>query len=217
MTRLTQTIAIVVALVVAGAGSATAAKLITGKQIKDHSIAAKDLKKGVLTAGPTGPAGPAGAPGKDGAAGPAGKDGAPGANGTNGKDGADGAKGDTGPSAVFIHRKGEHTVSFSQDRTLATQTLAAGTYAVRADFSAIATNAGDQTCTLKNGATEVAASTWNASAGQRAHVVLVGKATVTTSKPLITCNFQSDKGVAQNIVIESTLAGAVTVTGESDD
>lgn len=64
------------ALFVAGAGSATAAKLITGKSIKNNSISstdiknrsllAKDFKSGQLKRGATGVQGPAGAAGRAG-------------------------------------------------------------------------------------------------------------------------------------------------------
>jgi hypothetical protein len=75
-------LAFVLGLAVATAGTATAAKLITGKQIKNGSIARKDLSTGVRAelsetakpgaqgaagpAGPAGPQGPAGAKGADG-------------------------------------------------------------------------------------------------------------------------------------------------------
>jgi hypothetical protein len=69
-------------LVIATAGTATAAKLITGKQIKDGTIATKDLSKVLQKrlaqtggAGAMGPQGPAGVPGSQGARGEAGKDG----------------------------------------------------------------------------------------------------------------------------------------------
>jgi hypothetical protein len=69
-------IAFVAGLVLACAGTATAAKLITGKQIKDGTITSKDLSKAVQAqlakAGAAGPAGPAGASGEPGAPGPAG-------------------------------------------------------------------------------------------------------------------------------------------------
>jgi len=91
-----------VALVFAVTGTATAAGLITGAQIKNNTVASADLRNnsvatqdvknnsltsldiqdgslktsdfapGQLTTGPVGPAGPAGAPGATGATGPAG-------------------------------------------------------------------------------------------------------------------------------------------------
>lgn len=73
--------AFVLGLLIATAGTATAARLITGKQIKDGSISAKDLAKSVQAqlkkagvagvAGPPGPAGALGAPGPRGEPGPA--------------------------------------------------------------------------------------------------------------------------------------------------
>jgi hypothetical protein len=77
----------VIALLVAMSGSAVAASLITGEQIKDGSVQSKDLSKsaranlagvGDGVRGPTGPAGPAGPIGPKGARGADGQDGAPG-------------------------------------------------------------------------------------------------------------------------------------------
>ena len=72
----------VIALIVACAGSATAAGLISGKQIKDSSITSKDIKNRSLISGdfrsgelPRG---------RQGAQGPHGPAGVPGRNGTNG-------------------------------------------------------------------------------------------------------------------------------------
>ncbi len=63
-----------VVLAVALAGTATAAKLITGKQIKDGSIGLADLSTSAKRslAGRTGQQGPAGPPGATGSTGPAG-------------------------------------------------------------------------------------------------------------------------------------------------
>ena len=62
------------ALFVALGGSATAAKLVTSRDIRDRTIQVRDLSaaaRKALTARP-GPAGPAGAPGSQGPAGPPG-------------------------------------------------------------------------------------------------------------------------------------------------
>ena len=68
--------AFVLGLVIATAATAGAARLITGKQIKDGSIGSRDLAKAVRTQigkpGPAGPVGATGAPGAPGAAGPQG-------------------------------------------------------------------------------------------------------------------------------------------------
>lgn len=85
-------------------GSAQASGMITGRDIKDHSVKKVDLSYGVIkklnsagTPGPEGPAGPAGQDGADGQDGIDGKDGAPGPQGPAGKDGQNGQDGATGP------------------------------------------------------------------------------------------------------------------------
>ena len=75
-----------VAVVLAGTGSAVAARAITSKDIKDGAIALADLSAAARAGlagnrGPQGPVGPAGANG---------------ANGANGKDGATGPQGPAG-------------------------------------------------------------------------------------------------------------------------
>lgn len=72
--------AFLLGLVIATAGTASAARLITGKQVKDGSISEKDLSKAVRAQlakarlpgppGPKGDAGPPGPSGQTGAAGP---------------------------------------------------------------------------------------------------------------------------------------------------
>ncbi len=78
---------VILAVVVASAATAGAASLITGKQIKNGTITAKDLSKKLReqvnepgptgATGPAGPAGPAGAAGATGLAGAPGEDGSP--------------------------------------------------------------------------------------------------------------------------------------------
>ena len=91
----------VLLLAVAVAGTAGAAALITGKDIKDESVTGRDVRDGSLRsrdfdgavqgpagpkgdtgeAGPAGPAGPKGDPGNQGPAGPAGSQGPSGVSG----------------------------------------------------------------------------------------------------------------------------------------
>ena len=75
-------LAFMLGLVIAAAGTATAASLITGRQIKDGTITRRDLAKALqrqlAAAGARGPAGPAGAPGAAGAQGAPGVTGPPG-------------------------------------------------------------------------------------------------------------------------------------------
>ena len=76
-------------------GAATAGSLITSKQIKDHSIKYKDLRKNAAKKlkGQTGPAGVNGTNGVNG------KNGLDGKNGVDGEDGLDGVDGEDGRSA----------------------------------------------------------------------------------------------------------------------
>lgn len=89
MKVLGKALAFVMLLALVGAGSATAAKMITGKEIANGTVTGQDVKKGTLKSkhlsggakdklkGATGPAGPAGPAGVAGAIGPAGKDDGP--------------------------------------------------------------------------------------------------------------------------------------------
>ena len=98
----------VTALVVS-ATTATAASLITGKDVKDKSLTGRDIKPGSVAlnrlskgtqrqikAGLTSPLGGPNTPGNQGENGGQGPQGPPGANGANGANGADGAKGADG-------------------------------------------------------------------------------------------------------------------------
>jgi hypothetical protein len=75
---------------------------LTGKHVKDGSLAARDFKKGLFSAGgavgPAGPQGVAGPDGPRGAEGAAGADGAAGVDGAVGPAGAAGPGGPTGPA-----------------------------------------------------------------------------------------------------------------------
>ncbi len=84
-----------VALALGVAGTAGAAKLLTGGDIKNGSLQAKDLSKKARKslAGKAGPEGPAGPVGPQGLQGPAGPGGSAGADGTNGTPGASGVAG----------------------------------------------------------------------------------------------------------------------------
>lgn len=92
--------AFVLGLVIATAATAGAASLITGKQIKDGSITAKDLsqavRKQLAKTGAAGTGGPAGAVGAVGPAGSAGDAGPTGPAGPTGLKGDKGDKGDPG-------------------------------------------------------------------------------------------------------------------------
>jgi hypothetical protein len=83
-------------------GSLTAADLkagsLTGKQIKDHSISAADLAAGLMTASPAAPSGARGDQGAAGSSGATGDQGPAGPKGEPGVAGAQGAPGAAGPA-----------------------------------------------------------------------------------------------------------------------
>ena len=91
-----------ISLAVGTAGTAGAAALITGKQIKNGTIQAKDLsaKARAKLAGATGPQGQPGAQGAQGAQGLRGAPGEQGPPGAAGEDGTDGAPGTSGTNGA---------------------------------------------------------------------------------------------------------------------
>lgn len=105
MRRLSPLVAIgAISFLLAGAVSAGAAKLITGRDIKNGSIELADLstkaRKALATPGPQGDTGAAGADGAPGAAGEPGARGETGATGATGATGETGATGAPGPSGT---------------------------------------------------------------------------------------------------------------------
>lgn len=141
------------AIVAGGAGSATAASLITGKQIKNDTVASADIKNGSLTSsdikkgsisvtrlaasakkamvGTPGPQGPAGATGATGAAGQ------PGAQGVQGE------KGDRGPSDGYATFEGNPGAAPNAKATIDTLDLPRGSFIIMAKVDATADGAGD--------------------------------------------------------------------------
>jgi hypothetical protein len=95
--------AFVFGVMLATAGTVTAQQLITGRDIKDGTVARKDLSTSVRAqlktpkTGQTGPQGPAGPKGDPGAVGERGPAGPAGARGPAGPKGDPGLKGDPGP------------------------------------------------------------------------------------------------------------------------
>ena len=92
MKALGKALAFVMLLALVGAGTATAAKMITGADVANGTLTGSDIMNGTVkkkdlsdgaqaslqgAAGPAGRAGPAGPAGPEGPAGPAGKDGGP--------------------------------------------------------------------------------------------------------------------------------------------
>jgi collagen triple helix repeat protein len=121
------TIIAAVALFIAfgGGAAAYASGLINGSQIKNHSISTKKLTKKAIRQlhGARGARGPAGA---TGATGP---QGIQGIQGIQGKQGVQGVQGPIGPSsAISTYVAGP--IAFDSTTTIASLTLAAGSYVV---------------------------------------------------------------------------------------
>jgi hypothetical protein len=101
----------ILALVVAMSGSAVAASLITGKQIKDGTIQVKDISKTARTQ--LAAKAVAGVPGPQGPAGPAG---GAGAQGPKGDAGAQGEKGAPGEAVAYANVKADGTIEPGQSK-----------------------------------------------------------------------------------------------------
>ena len=132
-----------------GAGSATGASLITGKQIQNGSVSGIDVKNGSIgrkdlapgiRVGPGGPAGPAGAKGETGAA------------GATGAPGATGPQGERGPSDVFSTSTGAVNAPNAMD-TVDTLDLPAGKFLITATVLGSSIGDAERTveCQLSNG------------------------------------------------------------------
>ena len=144
------TVIAVLALFVALGGTATAAGiLITGKQIKDGTVASIDVRNGSLSGvdvkdkslapadfsgSVQGPAGPQG---------PQGVQGVPGPKGEQGVQGVQGVQGPVGPSDVYVKILPSTATTIpavsggASDTLIRSLTLAAGTYHVRANVLVI--------------------------------------------------------------------------------
>ena len=151
-----------VALFSSLAGGATAAKLLTGKQIanksitgkdvkprsltgkhvKNRSLKAKDFKRGQLPAGemgPEGPAGPAGAEGPAGSAGPEGDRGPIGATGPEGPEGPEGPQGPAGPAGGNVIASGYQTLGSGSTLGLGNNDLLAPAFTPSEDGDCVVT------------------------------------------------------------------------------
>lgn len=198
---------LLVALVAVGAGTAAAAKLITGKQVKNRSLTGADIKKNSL--GPV-------------VLSAAAKSTLKGATGEPGAKGADGAAGATGPSDVFTHRREEATIANANTRTVATQTLPPGLYQVTSSLN-IRTGAGGKTqqCLLRTGAaTDIASHTFPQSGGDRDTLTLAGAVTIPAgaqgadAQVRLLCIVDGDVADVMNMTIVSTKTTNAPVTTE---
>ncbi len=149
----------VLALFLALGGTATAAKLITGAQIRNSSLTGADVRNSSLTGADVrngslgaadlssaarsalrGAAGPAGAAGPTGPAGPTGATGVP---------GPQGPQGPAGVVNALAVAADAHVVTGSGTRTVLTKTLPEGRYVVQAKLSASSAGTAEVSCSLR--------------------------------------------------------------------
>lgn len=114
--RLPAVVGAVLVVAVIGGGSATAANLVTSKDVKDNSLRSKDIRDGSLRvkdltdravetlqhSSSSGPVAGESAPGSKGEAGAKGSQGDNGDKGVNGEKGEKGSKGDKGSDASYV-------------------------------------------------------------------------------------------------------------------
>lgn len=145
-----------IALVTGGAGTATAASLITGKQIKNSTITAADikansipgsdirngslagvdLKNSTVTAAKLAPSAKAALKGDTGPAGPAGAQGAAGAPGAPGAAGPAGPQGPAGPSDGYETAVGTPGAAPNSKAAIDTLDLPRGSFIITAKVDA---------------------------------------------------------------------------------
>ena len=163
-TRATIVLAALAAFVLIG-GTATAAKLITGRQIAKGTITANNIKNGTLgtkqlsraaiktlQTGKPGARGATGATGATGPQGPAGPAGAPGAKGEQGIQGVPGPQGPQGPSGigpVVWSGIGSRIIRGSGDRLVTEVTVPAGSWTFDAKVVVNSDTADNIQCLLR--------------------------------------------------------------------
>ncbi len=219
-----------VALFAAVGGTATAATVITGANIKNGSVTGADVKNSSLTgadvknrsigtsdlsagvvaalkgaAGATGPAGPAG---------PAGPTGAKGADGATGPAGPVGPAGPASLATVYRGVAPDVNIpASSTDQVVLTKAVPAGSYLVTAKLTfAQQTGTALVTCELVNGATVVdeAKMRPTASAESRFPVALQAVTTVGPASSLtIRCTTGAAIANASDLQLAAVPAGAV--------
>jgi hypothetical protein len=200
-----------VALFVALSGTATAATMISGKEIKNNSVTGADVKSSSLTgsdiknrsltasdlsataitalksAGGPGPQGPAGPAGPQGAQGPKGDTGAPGAPGA---DGAPGAQGPAGLVTVYRASAPSDNIPANAETQVLAKVVPQGTYLVTAKLTLATQDDSLVRCDLYSGATVVdtARHLANGAGESRTPLMLTAATTASQLSPVrITC------------------------------
>ena len=181
------TIVAALALFIAIGGTATAAGLINGKDIKKGTVTAKQIKNKTITKGKLAPAA---VKSLKGAKGPKGAKGDQGVQGVQGEPGANGVI--TADSETEL---GPENVVANTDKTLANIIVPSGKYVVNADFNYSSASTNLVNCEIKNGDDLVALSGFNGT---------VGKSSVALNA------FVKDPATNISIVCNSTAAGTAS-------
>ena len=177
------------ALFVALGGSATAATLITGAQIKNGSITGQDIKNSSVTGGDVknGTLGSADF-GKSTKASSKGSQGDRGATGQAGPAGGQGAPGPNGVKAPQTATASSGINPGGVDTKVIEKEVPAGGYMVSVKGYMFSPDVSQVTCRLFNGATEIDQIDWNATAASRRMPArLAAVATVTTGSLSVHC------------------------------
>ncbi len=223
---LAKVIMAVAVLALVSAGTATAARLVTGKGIKNGTITGVDIKKGSLGADKltakarksfTAKAGPAGATGPAGAAGPAGPAGQAGAAGAPGASGAKGETGDRGPSAGFRSRTDLAEITNANTRQVGSLVVPAGAHMVTASLSLKSAAAdADARCELRHKVlTQLAEQHFTAAANVTVPVTLTAAIDLPADASLadrtlrVLCFTDNDVATARDVGINAVQVGAL--------
>ncbi|MDO9408277.1 collagen-like protein [Patulibacter sp.] len=225
-----------VALFAAVGGTATAASMITGANIKNGTVTGADVKSSTLTGADVknrsltasdlsastvaALKGAAGSSGAAGATGPAGAVGATGPAGATGPKGADGATGPVGPAGPAVLPKAYRGVApdvnipaNTADSVVLTKAVPAGSYLVTAKLT-FATQSGTDlvACELVNGLTVVDEAKMRPTASAESRMPASLQAVVTVAGPgslRIRCTTQSAVGNASDLQLAAIPVGEI--------
>jgi hypothetical protein len=199
------------ALFVALGGSATAATLITGSQIKNGTIAGKDLKNSSVT----------GAKVKNGSlsssdlsasakAALKGAKGDPGPAGQTGPAGTPGAQGPRGIVSPRVQTLGGKDINDGAAQTVLTSSVPAGTYVITAKATLVAEDNDRIQCNLYNGNQSIDVTQWDSPEAflVSSPMSLSAVATVTTGDLSIEC---STNGIVDTTEVNDVKLIAVPV------
>ncbi len=206
----------ILSIVLISAGSATAARLITGKDIKNGSVTGQDIKNKSIGAvdlsagakksltGPAGPAGPAGAAG--GPAGPVGPAGATGPAGPGGPAGAAGAAGPAGPAGpavltnVYSGTLTQEGLIADAPEVLIDKILPSSKpYLFTAKLDLFASAAGTHSCTLRSGPDVIDRVQITTAAPNLRNLVVLTGVTPSSGLARLSCTVANGNGFAEQV------------------